>query len=200
MSVSSLAAKANDLKVSWVLWENLTLNVQGVMVFPDGSWVLPPSWYTFVDVVSSDICDEDREKHDYARSISRMKTVRFRLVHTLSKGNSLTPSIAVLCCRKIICLGWVTGCYLYRLENHLIDMPSFQFCYNLNKCVPDWDSWLGLRPVSQVVVAIGPSAWLNISGTVSNIFRYWENISCIIVVGIQTRYSLRFVSHNTILK
>jgi hypothetical protein len=42
----------------------------------------------FVDVASSDICDEDREKRDYVRSISRMNTVRFRLVQTLLESNS----------------------------------------------------------------------------------------------------------------
>jgi hypothetical protein len=33
--------------------------------------VLPPSWRASVNVVSSDICDVDREKRDYARSISK---------------------------------------------------------------------------------------------------------------------------------
>jgi hypothetical protein len=33
--------------------------------------VLPPSRRASVNVVSSDICDEDRKKRDYARSISR---------------------------------------------------------------------------------------------------------------------------------
>jgi hypothetical protein len=37
-------------------------------------------------------------------------------------------------------------------------MTSLQFCYNLNKCVPDQDSWLGLHPTSWAVVAIGPLA------------------------------------------
>jgi hypothetical protein len=31
------------------------LKVQGVMVFPDGSLALPPSWHASVDVMSSDI-------------------------------------------------------------------------------------------------------------------------------------------------
>jgi hypothetical protein len=53
-----------------------------------------------VDVMSSDIFDEDQEKCDYARSISRENTTRFRLVHTLLKSNSLTFSIVVLCCEK----------------------------------------------------------------------------------------------------
>jgi hypothetical protein len=47
-------------------------------------------------------------------------------------------------------------CYLYRLENSLIDMASFQFCYNLNKHVPGQDSWLWLHPILWVVAAIGP--------------------------------------------
>jgi hypothetical protein len=50
----------------------------------------------FVDVASSDICDEDREKRDYVRSISRMNTVRFRLVQTLLESNSHTSNIVVL--------------------------------------------------------------------------------------------------------
>jgi hypothetical protein len=66
--------------------------------------------------------------------------VRFRLFQALSKSNSHTPSIAILCCGKIGCPGCVASFYLYRLENRLIDMSSLQFCYNLNKCVPKWDS------------------------------------------------------------
>jgi hypothetical protein len=37
-------------------------------------------------------------------------------------------------------------------------MANFQFCYNLNKHVPDRDSWLGLRLSSWVIAAIGPLA------------------------------------------
>jgi hypothetical protein len=48
---------------------NLTSIVIGAMVFSDRSWALSPSWRAFVDVVSSDICDEDWKKHDYVRSI-----------------------------------------------------------------------------------------------------------------------------------
>jgi hypothetical protein len=59
--------------------------------------------YVFVDVVSSDICDEDQEKRDYARSISRMNTAGFRLVQALSESNSPMSSIIVLCCGKIGC-------------------------------------------------------------------------------------------------
>jgi hypothetical protein len=54
-----------------------------------------PSCHVSVDVVSSDIYDKDREKRDYARSISRMNTTRFRSVQSLSKSNRLTSSIAV---------------------------------------------------------------------------------------------------------
>jgi hypothetical protein len=54
-----------------------------------------------VDVMSPDTCDEDREKRYYARSISRRNTTRFRLVQSLSRRNSPTSSIAVLCCEKI---------------------------------------------------------------------------------------------------
>jgi hypothetical protein len=34
-------------------------------------------------------------------------------------------------------------------------MASFQFCYNLNKHVPDQNSLLGLCPTSWAVAAIG---------------------------------------------
>jgi hypothetical protein len=54
-----------------------------------------------VDVMSSDTCDEDREKRYYERSISRRNTTRFRLVQSLSRRNNPTSSIAVLCCEKI---------------------------------------------------------------------------------------------------
>jgi hypothetical protein len=71
-------------------------------------------------------------------------TTRFRLVQTLSKSNRPTSNIIVLCCGRIGCPGWDVGCYLYKLKNRLIDMSNFQFCYNLNKHVSDWDSWLGV--------------------------------------------------------
>jgi hypothetical protein len=58
-----------------------------------------------VSVVSSDICDEDREKHDYTRLISRRNTMRFRLVQTLSESNSHTSNIVILYCTKIGCPG-----------------------------------------------------------------------------------------------
>jgi hypothetical protein len=53
-----------------------------------------------VDIVSLDICDEDRKKRDYTRSISNRNTMRFRLVQALLKSNSPTSSIAVLCYGK----------------------------------------------------------------------------------------------------
>jgi hypothetical protein len=37
-------------------------------------------------------------------------------------------------------------------------MASFQFCYNLNKHVPNRDFWLGLHPTSWVTAVIGPLA------------------------------------------
>jgi hypothetical protein len=55
--------------------------------------------------VSSDICDEDWKKHDYARSISRKNTTRFRLVQALSESNNPMSNITVLCCGKIGCPG-----------------------------------------------------------------------------------------------
>jgi hypothetical protein len=54
--------------------------------------------------VPLDIFDEDREKRDNARSTSRRNTARFRLVQALSKSNSPTSSIVVLCCKKLIAL------------------------------------------------------------------------------------------------
>jgi hypothetical protein len=83
-------------------------------------------------------------------------TTRFSLVQALSKSNGTMSSITVLCYGRIGCPRWVAGCYLYGLENFLIDMASFQFCYNLNKHVPDCDSWLGLHPTSWATTAIGP--------------------------------------------
>jgi hypothetical protein len=52
--------------------------------------------------VPLDIFDEDQEKHDDARSISRRNTVRFRLVQALSKSNCPTSNIGVLCCEKLV--------------------------------------------------------------------------------------------------
>jgi hypothetical protein len=69
--------------------------------------------------VSSDICDEDLEKCDYARSISRKNMARFRLVQALLESNSPTPSIVVLCCGKIGCPRCVAGCYLYNWRTTL---------------------------------------------------------------------------------
>jgi hypothetical protein len=48
------------------------LNVQNAIIFQDGSWALLPSWRASVDVSSSDICDENQEKHNNASSILRM--------------------------------------------------------------------------------------------------------------------------------
>jgi hypothetical protein len=75
--------------------------------------------YPLVNVMSSDIYDEDREKHDYVRSISRRNTTIFILVQALSESNSPTSSIAVLCCGKIGCPRCVTGCYLYNQRTAL---------------------------------------------------------------------------------
>jgi hypothetical protein len=54
-SLSSPAADVSDPKVNWAPGGNFMLKFQGVMVFPDGSQVLPPSRRTSVDVWSSDI-------------------------------------------------------------------------------------------------------------------------------------------------
>jgi hypothetical protein len=53
-SSSSPMANVSDPKVIWVSRGNLMLKLQGVMVFPDGSWALSPTWRASVDVVSSD--------------------------------------------------------------------------------------------------------------------------------------------------
>jgi hypothetical protein len=37
----------------------------------------------------------------------------------------------------------IVGCYFYSLENCLIDMTVFNFCYNSYKHAPDQDSSLG---------------------------------------------------------
>jgi hypothetical protein len=73
------------------------------MVFPDGSWALSTIWHVSIDDVSSDICDDDRKKRDYAKSISKKNTVGFKLVQSLSKSNSPAFSIVVLCYGKIGC-------------------------------------------------------------------------------------------------
>jgi hypothetical protein len=57
--------------------------------------VLAPSWRTSVDVLLSDICVKDRQKHGDARSISRRNTMIFILVQTLSWSNSPTSSHCV---------------------------------------------------------------------------------------------------------
>jgi hypothetical protein len=49
----------------------------------------------------SHICDDDGEKYNYARSISRLNIIKFRLVQTLSMSNSSTSSIAILYGGKI---------------------------------------------------------------------------------------------------
>jgi hypothetical protein len=45
-----------------------------------------------VDVVSSDTCVKNREKHDGARSIPRMNTMSFILFQILLRSNSHTSS------------------------------------------------------------------------------------------------------------
>jgi hypothetical protein len=58
------------------------------------------------------------------------------------------------------------GCYFYSQENRLIDMVSFQFCYDLNKHTSDWDSILVLHPSSWTVAVIVPLARVNIYGII----------------------------------
>jgi hypothetical protein len=55
-----------------------------------------------VDVVSSDTCDKDREKHDDARSISRMNTTSLNWFMPSRRVIALRSVFAVLCC-KIRC-------------------------------------------------------------------------------------------------
>jgi hypothetical protein len=66
-----------------------------------------------IDVVPSDLCDEDQEKYDYARSISKRNTMRFRLVQTLSESNSLRPVLMYYAMKNSDCPTYVAGCYLY---------------------------------------------------------------------------------------
>jgi hypothetical protein len=55
-----------------------------------------------VDVVSSDTCDKDREKHDDARSISRMNTASLDWFMLSHRVIALRSVFVVLCC-KIRC-------------------------------------------------------------------------------------------------
>jgi hypothetical protein len=52
--------------------------------------------------MSSDICDKDWEKRDYARSISWMNTVRFRPVQALSKSNTLCSVLLYYNMKKLV--------------------------------------------------------------------------------------------------
>jgi hypothetical protein len=100
--------------------------------------------------------------------------VRFRLVQALSRGvttirpDSLYYAIDCFVRWVIGCLRCIADCYFYSQENRLIDMISFRLCYNLNKHTSDYDSILGLRPISWVVVVIGPPVRMNICGIVTS--------------------------------
>jgi hypothetical protein len=91
------------------------LNVQGAMIFPDGSWALSPTWRASFDVSLSDICDKHQERHDDARLVSKRNTAVFILVYALLKSNSPTSSLIVLCC-KIQCPDrlWATTFIVWR--------------------------------------------------------------------------------------
>jgi hypothetical protein len=70
----------------------------------------------------------DREKHDDARSISKMNTTSFRLVQTLSWSNRPTSSIRCIMLWKnyqFACSRCVAGYYFYSQENRLMDMVNF---------------------------------------------------------------------------
>jgi hypothetical protein len=75
----------NDPKMNCVKQgRKLDAESSGVMIFPNRSRALAPSWRASVDVSSLDICDEDWDKHDDAKSILRMNTKDldwFRLSH-----------------------------------------------------------------------------------------------------------------------
>jgi hypothetical protein len=134
-SPSFIAANINVPNVNWVPRENLMSNVQGAIIFLDGSWVFPPSWRASVDVVSSDTCVKDREKRDDARAISRMN----QWFSPSRRVIAIRPVFTVLCC-KIRYPRWIMGCYLYNQENCLIDTTGFQFCYNPFKYIPNHDT------------------------------------------------------------
>jgi hypothetical protein len=76
--------------------------------------------------------------------------VKFILVQALSRSNSPMSSFIALCCGLLclldawlccmcpsVCPRCIMGCYFYSQENRLIDMASFQLCYNLNKHTSD---------------------------------------------------------------
>jgi hypothetical protein len=68
------------------------------MIFSDGSQALSSSWHASVNIWSSDISDEDREKCNDARSIPRMNMEVFILVQALSWSNSPRSSLIVINC------------------------------------------------------------------------------------------------------
>jgi hypothetical protein len=59
--------------------------------------VLPPSWCAYVDVMSSDTCDEDQEKCDDARSISKINTTSLDWFRPSHGVIALRPVFAVVC-------------------------------------------------------------------------------------------------------
>jgi hypothetical protein len=109
--------------------------------------------------MSSDICDEDWKKHDYVRSISKKTRWGLDWFRPSRRVIVLYPVLLYYAMKRLVVPNEL-DCYLYRLENRLIDMTTFQFYYNLNKHVPDCDSWLGLRSTSWAATAIGPLAWV----------------------------------------
>jgi hypothetical protein len=99
---SSPAANVNDPNVNWVPQGNLMSNVQGAMIFPYGSWALPLSWCTTVDISSSDTCDEDQEKRDDVRSISKRNTTILDWFRP-SRGVIVLHQVCVVLCFEIRC-------------------------------------------------------------------------------------------------
>jgi hypothetical protein len=78
---------------------------------------------SIVDVSSSDICDEDREKRDDARSILKMNTMDLSWFMPSQRVIALHPDFIVLH-YEFRCPRWIAGCYFYNLHNHLIDMAG----------------------------------------------------------------------------
>jgi hypothetical protein len=87
-----------------VLQGNLTSNVLGAMVFLDGSLALPPFCCVSVDVVPSDIFDEESRETRLCKINLKKVMARFRLVQALSESNRPTSSMVVLCCDKLVVL------------------------------------------------------------------------------------------------
>jgi hypothetical protein len=71
--------------------------------------------------------------------------------------------------------------------NHLIDMASFQFCYNLNKHILGLDSWLGLCTTLWAIAAIWAPDLDKICGIVTYLYRPGFRVPEFVKFGMITR-------------